>query len=72
MDYLEHITSDGERWDSIAQAKYGDVSKVDILINDNKHIPIAPTIAGGIKMLIRIIEPTDSQSEVNRLPPWKR
>ena len=66
--YLEHITSEGERWDSIAWKYYGDVSQMGLLIEENPQAPIKPTLPAGMKLLIPLIE---RPKEVQGLPPWK-
>ncbi|PIQ23510.1 hypothetical protein COW36_09000 [bacterium (Candidatus Blackallbacteria) CG17_big_fil_post_rev_8_21_14_2_50_48_46] len=66
--YLEHITTEGERWDSIAWKYYGDVTQMGLLIETNPQAPIKPTLPAGMKLLIPLIE---QPKEVQGLPPWK-
>lgn len=67
--YLSHTTLEGQRWDWIAFKYYGDVSKMGLLIEENPHIPITPTLPSGLKLRIPVIEQSIDTSE---LPPWKR
>ena len=41
----EYIASDGERWDTIAYKAYGDVNKVNDLIEANPTIPITAILS---------------------------
>lgn len=67
--YLEHTTSEGQRWDWIAFKYYEDVSKMGLLIEENQHIPITPTLPAGLILRIPVIEQSIDTSE---LPPWKQ
>lgn len=68
----EYIASDGERWDTIAYKAYGDVNKVNDLIEANPTIPIAATLDGGTRILIPIVESVEIEVDTALLPPWKR
>ena len=35
MEYIEHITLDGDRWDQIAHLYYGDASRISPLAEAN-------------------------------------
>lgn len=68
--HLEHITTDGDRWDSIAHKYYADVSQMARLIAANPHIPITETLQGGLILSIPIIE---AANEIETdLPAWKK
>lgn len=69
--YIEHITSDGERWDTIAWKYYGDVSKMGIIIKANPYVPIQPIFPAGLKLIIPIIEKPSNPVLISTLPPWK-
>lgn len=66
--YLKHITTQHERWDSIAWKYYRDITKMGLLIETNSHAPITPVLPSGIVLYIPMIEQDTSQRE---LPPWK-
>lgn len=66
--YLTHITREDERWDSIAYHYYDDVSKMSLLIEENPHAPIAPTLPSGLQLRIPVLE---VQPGIQDLPPWK-
>ena len=72
MDYLEDITVEGVRWDTLSQKWYGNPNDAGKIIAANKHVPIAPRIAGGIRILIPIVEPSNTSTDTAKLPPWKR
>ena len=38
MEYIEHITLDGDRWDQIATLYYGDASRISPLAEANEHL----------------------------------
>jgi phage tail protein X len=68
--HLNHITTDGERWDSLAHKYYGDVTEMARLIAANPHIPIVETLPGGLTVAIPII---DAANDIDSdLPAWKR
>ena len=68
MDRLVHITSEGERWDTLAWRYYGDVSEVERIIAANPHMPIRPVLPGGVRIFIPVIRP--AELERTDLPPW--
>lgn len=70
--FTEYITREGERWDAIAYAAYGDVSKVSVLVQNNPNVPITPRLASGLRLLIPIIPTSNSVASKDLLPPWKR
>lgn len=70
-DYLSHTTLENQRWDSIADIYYGDVTKMGLLIEENPHAPISPTLPAGMVLRIPVIEPSESM-DTSGLPPWKK
>jgi phage tail protein X len=69
--FIEHITRAGQRWDTLAWQYYGDALGYERIVAANPHIPIVPTLPGGVKVLIPVIEePAVLTGE--ELPPWKR
>lgn len=68
-EYVEHTTSEGERWDQIAYRYYGNVYGYERIVLANPHVPIRPVLPGGIRILIPVI---DAPADSGGLPPWKR
>ena len=66
--YLKHTTREDERWDTIAYNYYNDVSKMSLLIEENPHAPIAPTLPSGLQLRIPILTVEPGTQD---LPPWK-
>lgn len=67
--YLTHITTEGERWDQLAWKYYGNALEYERIVAANPQVPIAPTLLGGLRLSIPVIEETQI---VEDLPPWKR
>lgn len=68
--YVEHITSDGERWDQLALRYYGDASAYEPIIVANAHVPIRPTLEAGVRL--RVPVRTVAIAPKTKLPPWVR
>lgn len=68
--YLEHITAQGDRWDSLAWAYYGDPFGYERIMVANPDVPRTPALDSGIRLLIPVIEADELLSK--ELPPWKR
>lgn len=67
--YLTHITTEGERWDQLAWKYYGNALEYERIVAANPQVPITPTLLGGLRLSIPVIEETQI---VEGLPPWKR
>ncbi|KGH08707.1 MULTISPECIES: tail protein X [Comamonas] len=67
--YLTHITTEGERWDQLAWKYYGNALEYERIVAANPQVPITPTLLGGLRLSIPVIEETQI---VEDLPPWKR
>lgn len=72
MDYLEHITSDGERWDTLAWRYYGDAGRMGPIIAANPQLRILPVLVAGLKIRIPILQDGEPALAAEELPPWKR
>lgn len=68
MRYLEHITTDGERWDNWRHY-YGDALAYERIIAANPHVAIYPVLPSGIQLIIPVISVNKTLSEI---PPWLR
>lgn len=68
--FIEYTTLEGDRWDLIAFRMYGDAYAYEPIVAANPHVPVRPSIAAGVKLLI----PVRAQSVVAdaSVPPWKR
>lgn len=70
MNYLTHITTEGERWDSLAWRYYGDAHRYLPIIQANPQVPITAALPAGLTLSIPVLEQAASTSE--DLPPWMR
>lgn len=70
--YLDHITSPGERWDILADQYYNDPDLMNLLMAKNKHLFEAyPAILpAGLTLRIPVLETPPLDQTL--LPPWKR
>ena len=71
MEYIEHITQEGERWDTIAYRYYGDAALLSPLAEANEHLRLQPVLPGGLPVRVPILE-DDNNLLPEELPPWKR
>lgn len=74
IDALEHITTEGERWDTLAWNYYGNPFMYSRIVEANPSVNISTRLPSGLVLLIPII-PADEASTVlanEDLPPWKR
>jgi len=67
--YIEHITTDGERWDLLAWKYYGDAGRYEEIILANPGLPVIPLLPAGLKVLIPVAD-TPSPVVDAGLPPW--
>ena len=76
IDCIEHITTAGERWDSLAWRYYGDPHAYGRIIEANPALDINTTLASGMVVLIPImpleVVQRSQQLTLEELPPWKR
>lgn len=72
MAFVEYVSKQGDRWDTIAFKAYGDASLVNGIIEANKTILISPIIPLGTRVIVPILEEGDIQIDSELLPPWKR
>lgn len=70
-DYLQHITTEGERFDLLAYRYYGNPYRYQEIVEANiAQIGVPPIFEGGVKLKIPVL-PTEDTQPIN-LPPWKR
>lgn len=72
MNVLIHITTDGERWDSIAWRYYRSMAEMPRLLEANPHLAAAPRLPSGQRVLVPLIERTQMSASPASLPPWRR
>jgi nucleoid-associated protein YgaU len=68
--YVKYITKEGDRWDSISFAAYGDAFAYADIISANPHVSISSELPGGITLFIPV--KSDTMVDKTLLPPWKR
>ncbi len=73
---IEHITTAGERWDTLAWRYYGDPHAYGRIIEANPALNISATLPSGIVVLIPIMPLAEVQQnqqlKLEELPPWKQ
>lgn len=69
--FITHITKVQERWDSIAYKYYGNCYKVAPLIMSNPHLAIGYYIPANSKVIVPILNDTQSNAKNEELPPWR-
>lgn len=69
MEYLKHITREGERWDSLAWRYYGDAMRYAPIVAANPHVPMAPMLPAGEVLAIPRLE---DAPRIEDMPPWMR
>jgi phage tail protein X len=70
--FIPHITTAGERWDTIAWQYYGDASLFGPIIRTNPQIPIEAVFEAGLNIGVPLLIVDPAVQETADLPPWKR
>lgn len=71
-NFVEYVTKQGDRWDTIAFKAYGDASLINGIIEANTSIVILPILEAGTRVIVPILESGEIQINSELLPPWKR
>ncbi len=73
-DVLLHQVSEGERWDTVANAYYGDPHAISRLVEANPHLDLLPVLPTGAIVLVPVIDDVAAADAASAedLPPWKR
>lgn len=71
MRYVEYITQEEDRWDSISQRAYGTPYEYERIIRENPTAPITAVLPPNVRLAIPVIARTESELTAD-LPPWKR
>ncbi|MDD2870078.1 tail protein X [Neomegalonema sp.] len=69
-EYVEHLTSEGDRWDLLAWTYYGDAHLYEPIVTANPGVPIRPFLEAGVLLLVPVLP--DAVVVDQGLPPWKR
>ena len=69
--FLQHIASDGDRWDGLSYQYYGDATAYGQIIIANRHLPITTTLTAGQIVFIPIINKPKAHG-ADTIPPWLR
>lgn len=72
MAVTQYTVIEGDRWDMIAYAAYGDASRMKDLIEANKGVPIYGTLPAGLQINVPILQTPSKDVQNELLPPWKR
>lgn len=62
-----YTASNGDRWDNIAYAMYGDPTQVEELIQNNPAVPVGDYVATGTQLFVPLIEVSTTSSPTT---PW--
>lgn len=67
--YLQHLTTEGERWDQLAWRYYGSAYRYQPIIRANPHVPLFASLPAGLTLRIPLLE---VEATTEDLPPWMR
>ncbi len=67
--YLQHLASEGDRWDTLAYQYYADATDYERIIASNRHLPIEATLSAGQIVFIPIIV---KDTNAHAVPAWLR
>jgi phage tail protein X len=68
--FTEYTTKEGDRWDTIAYAAYGDTGRMMEIAEANPDVPLRGKIPAGTVLFVPVTE--EIETDINLLPPWKR
>jgi phage tail protein X len=72
QEFIPHITTAGERWDTLAWKYYGDATLFGPIIQTNPQIAIEAVFEAGLNIGVPILVVNQAAQNQNDLPPWKR
>lgn len=70
-NFVEYITRDGDRWDLIAHAHYGNALDFERIVKANPHVTYSTRLTGGLRLRVPVIDEASGLVDAD-LPPWKR
>ena len=68
-DNIIHLTTEGERWDTIAWRYYGSVNEAGRIMKANPGVPLVPVLPGALRLPIPAVDAA-TFDETAALPPW--
>lgn len=71
MAFVEYVTQQNDRWDTIAWTHYGDEYAYEQIIVANPTVPIVPALPAGLRLAIPVVA-REAALAAALLPPWKR
>ena len=71
MDSFNYITTEGDRWDTLAAHFYGGNQGISILVDANPAVSITAVFQIGTVLSIPIVDDAQFETPKN-LPPWKQ
>lgn len=72
QQFVEHLTTDGDRWDLLAYDYYGDPYAYEPIIRANPAHSFTTVLEGGRLLRIPVVEAAIADVDDALLPPWKR
>jgi phage tail protein X len=71
-EFTEYITTEGQRWDTIAWKAYGNAAEYIRIVLANPKVAMYRKLPGGLRLKIPVIERETVLIDSALLPPWKQ
>lgn len=71
-EFTQYITSEGERWDTVAYKAYGDASAFEKIVVANPTVAMFKRLPAGVRLKVPVVERTAVLTDTELLPPWKQ
>ena len=72
MEYIEHKTIAGERWDQLAYRYYGNALLYEPIIRANPYVNIETALEEGVVLRIPLLDRDEFSENLGDLPPWRQ
>lgn len=72
VEFIEHTTIDGERWDQLADRYYGNALLYRYIVRANPYVDITPLVPSCVTLRIPLLEQTAIAEDKGDLPPWRQ
>lgn len=72
MANIQYITTDGERWDTVAGKVYGNPGLSQGIIRANPLVPVTDKLTAGTVLEIPVLEEVEILTASDKLPIWKQ
>jgi phage tail protein X len=69
--FITHITTAGQRWDTLAWLYYGDATLINPIIMTNPQIPIEAVFEAGLNIGVPLITVDQTVQDAADKPPWR-